>query len=165
MKIPTFAIIWIILGSILGIWDALFVLTRPMSMKDGSLFWLFTPYDTYVQLDPSYADLQNPFVLAITYLNCIEIALGLISLVIYRYTPHFRDSAVILLLLTSMATLSKTALYLLHDHLLGSDVTNMSTSDYLSYFLVPNTTWILLPTLCIYSISRQIIGRQRLKLS
>ncbi len=162
--IPRFATIWIAVGSVICIWDACYILSRPASMFKGSLFWLFQPYAKYITLDPLYGNLNNSFVIAQSYVNCIEVIFGLLSIILFHYcrTIGMKNFSSLLLLLVSVATLAKTILYFINDIVdipLHPDQhpDNIPLFDYFFLFLLPNITWVLLPSAIIYNISNQIL--------
>lgn len=55
---PRWATAWAVIGSLVCLWDATYVLTRPRSMAKGDLFHIFTPYAKYITVDPLYGNLK-----------------------------------------------------------------------------------------------------------
>jgi len=67
--IPSTYKLWLIVSSLLVVWDALYILYRPATMKGGQYFKYFFPYDTYITIDPLYGNLTDKFVVVQTQCN------------------------------------------------------------------------------------------------
>jgi hypothetical protein len=152
---------WAVIGSLICIWDATYVLTRPRSMAKGDLFHIFYPYAKYITVDPLYGNLQNAFVIAQSWMNYVEVTLTLFSVILYHFLGR-RNSGCLLLLIASVMTWSKTVVYFIHDYferpLHPQDLPiKIETWEYLCLFIIPSSVWIILPCACMWSIGRQII--------
>ena len=148
---PIWATLWAIVGSLVCIWDATYVLTRPRSMANGDLFHIFVPYAKYITVDPLYGDLKNAFVIGQSYMNLIELTLALLSVVVYHLFGR-----------RNLMTWSKTVLYFIHDHFERSlhpqeSPIHVELWEKLLLFIVPSSFWVILPFACMWSISRQIL--------
>lgn len=159
--IPFWATLWAVIGSLVCLWDATYVLTRPRSMAKGDLFHIFTPYAKYITVDPLYGNLKNAFVIAQSYMNYIELSLTLLSIIIYYFLRQ-RNLGCLVLLVASAMTLSKTGLYFIHDHFERSLhpqklPIEVETWEYLCLFIIPSSFWIILPFACMWNIGRQMI--------
>ena len=100
---------WLVLSSIVVLWDVGFVLNRPRSMEGGDLAWIWAPYPNYYNVDRAYGDVANPWIVAQTYGNIIESALNFLCV-----GMHLSGSAgaTPLMLITVVMTLWKV-----NDHL------------------------------------------------
>ncbi len=158
---PGWATAWAIIGSLICIWDATYVVTRPRSMAKGDLFHLFSPYAKYITLDPLYGNLQNAFVIAQSYANYFELTLTLFSVILYHIVGR-RNLGCLVLLISSVMTWSKTVLYFIHDYferqLHPQELPiEVQAWEYLFLFIIPSSLWILFPFACMWNIGRQII--------
>jgi hypothetical protein len=159
---PWWATIWTIIGSLVCIWDATYILYRPRTMANGDLFHLYFPYAKYITLDPLYGNLRNAFVLAQSWLNLVEITLTLLSVTLYHAMGR-RNLGCLLLLIVSVMTWAKTMLYFVHDHfqreLYPQDSSSIKIATYESIclFIIPSLIWIVCPFACMWTIARQIL--------
>lgn len=161
LTMPRWATIWAVLGSLVCIWDATYVLTRPRSMAKGDLFHLFTPYAKYITLDPLYGNLKNAFVIAQSWMNLVEILLTLFAVFLYHLLGR-RNLGCLILLVASVMTWSKTALYFIHDYfqrpLHPQDLPiEIATWEYVFMFIIPSLVWVIVPFSCMWSIAGQIL--------
>lgn len=152
---------WAVLGSLVCIWDATYVLTRPRSMAKGDLFHIFTPYAKYITVDPLYGNLQNAFVIAQSCMNYVEITLTLLSVGLYHILGR-RNLGCLILLVASVMTWSKTVLYFVHDYFERplhppKIPLEIPTWEYVFLFIIPSSFWIVLPFACMWSIGRQFL--------
>jgi len=158
---PLWVTAWAIIGSLICIWDATYVLTRPRSMANGDLFYIFFPYAKYITLDPLYGNLENAFVIAQSYMNYVELILTLFSVILYHIFGR-RNLGCLVLLISSVMTWSKTVLYFTHDYFeqtlhpqkLPIEV---ETWEYLFLYILPNALWVVFPFACMWNIGGQII--------
>lgn len=162
LSMPRWATAWAVLGSMVCIWDATYVLTRPRSMAKGDLFHIFFPYAKYITLDPLYGNLQNAFVVAQSWMNLVEIFLTLLAVFLYHLAGR-RNLGCLVLLVASVMTWSKTVLYFVHDHFerpLHPQKTSIEIAawEYLFMFIIPSLVWVVFPFACMYSIARQILN-------
>lgn len=96
LVLPRWITIWMIVTSVCCLWDCGFVLNRPRSMRGGDLFHPFAPYTKYIAVDPLYANMENTFVLAQSWLNLIEVAFGLVSLSMYYFAGRHNLACLLL---------------------------------------------------------------------
>ncbi|MBV8801429.1 MAG: hypothetical protein JO131_00415, partial [Gammaproteobacteria bacterium] len=109
--LPKWTIIWLIISLVIISWDVMFVLLRPASFAHGSLGYLWIPYIKYVQIDTSYADLNNPFVTAQALMSLMENAIGIMGL--YYYFFKKIKTACLLIFSSQLLTCTKTILIFL----------------------------------------------------
>ena len=167
LEMPRWITAWAVIGSIVCIWDATYVLTRPRSMAKGDLFHLYTPYAKYITLDPLYGNLKNAFVVAQSWMNLVEVALALIAVFLYHAAGR-RNGGCLLLLIVSVMTWSKTVLYFIHDSFerpLRSEKLPIEIPawEYVCLFIIPSLVWVVFPFACMWSIARQIVGLTSVK--
>ncbi|CAF3320631.1 unnamed protein product [Rotaria socialis] len=158
---PAWATLWTVIGSLVCIWDATYIITRPRSMANGDLFHIFSPYAKYITLDPLYGNLQNAFVIAQSCMNYVELTLALLSIILYHIVGQ-RNLGCLLLLVASAMTWSKTILYFVHDHFERSlhperSPVQIEAWEYICLFIMPSLVWVVFPFACMWSIGRQIL--------
>ena len=160
IAIPTWMLSWLLISSLLVVYDAAFVLTRPASFPKGSLHWLFFPYDSYVQYDPVYLDVHDTFGIAQAWINLLEVAVILLALVLTRVLPSSSVPHILLVIATS-STLFKTLLYFTYDHVSEHKgkyaLVDPRTWDagYVGTFVVPTMCWVLFPAAVLVSLGGQ----------
>jgi hypothetical protein len=158
---PRWVTAWAVIGSIVCLWDATYVLTRPRSMAKGDLFHIFFPYAKYITVDPLYGNLKNAFVIAQSCMNYVEVTLTLFSVILYHILGR-RNLGCLVLLIASVMTWSKTGLYFIHDYferpLHPQDLPiEIATWEYLLLFIIPSSLWIIFPFACMWNIGGQMI--------
>ncbi|EFC45452.1 predicted protein [Naegleria gruberi] len=142
---PLWISLWLVIQIALQTWDAAFVMLRPRSMKGGDFFAIFAPYDLYIQVDKSYGELQNGFVIAQTLVNFLEILLIIIGLLSRKSFCGFS-----LILLGSIMSCSKTILYFLVDICDGFEFTGHNDwPTWISLYFIPSFVWIIFPALTV----------------
>ena len=161
LVMPRWATTWAIVGSMVCLWDATYVLLRPRTMATGDLFDFYLPYAKYITVDPLYANLQNAFVLAQSWMNLLEIAMTLTSVLLYHLLAR-RNLACVVLLIASVMTWSKTVLYFIHDHFHRPlhpqhPSIDIAMVEHLFLFVIPSLIWIVFPLACIWTVARQIV--------
>eukprot|EP00695_Tsukubamonas_globosa_P001404 TRINITY_DN2423_c0_g1_i1.p1 TRINITY_DN2423_c0_g1~~TRINITY_DN2423_c0_g1_i1.p1 ORF type:complete len:110 (+),score=16.38 TRINITY_DN2423_c0_g1_i1:66-395(+) len=80
-SLPTWIKVWFLITVPIIAWDASFVMLRPHSMKGGSLEIFWKPYQTYVEADKRYQDLNDGFVIAQSYMNMVETIIAFASVI------------------------------------------------------------------------------------
>lgn len=71
MFISTGIMVWLVLSSIVVLFDAFYVLNRPETMRGGAYFWLFEPYEEYIKYDTLYDMNDDYFVMIQSWLNIV----------------------------------------------------------------------------------------------
>lgn len=152
--LPRWIVLWLAIAAVVVTWDALFVLNRPASMPGGALHFLWLPYARYIMVDHRYGDLHDPFVTAQSFINLVEVALGLLAL---RLHQQRRAGAVVLAYSVSLMTLAKTALYFLMDAVAGfAQTRHNSLAMLIPYYLMTNGVWLVFPALVVASLGRRL---------
>ena len=63
--------LWLIVSSLIVIYDASYVLLRPHSLKGGKYEHIYQPYQLYIKFDTLYGDNQDPFNIIQSWLNLV----------------------------------------------------------------------------------------------
>ena len=156
--VPKWVCTWVLFSGIIVTWDAGFVLNRPHSITNP--LWSAS-YSIYTRVDTLYADLEDDFIYSQSLINLLEVALGIISILVIC-SRNFKPAAVLILIISTM-TCSKTILYFTMEAVSGFKHTKHNDFITLSsFYLVPNGIWILLPLKVICSIGG-ILVRDDLK--
>lgn len=72
MYIPKALYLWLVLSAIIVIYDAAFIILRPATLKGGSLYHIYWPYEAYLEFDTLYANMNDSFVVIQSWLNIVE---------------------------------------------------------------------------------------------
>lgn len=145
-----------------------FIITLPIVLIDGAYVLLRAPPGTY--LDPSihpYADTlplslwntyaahdhryqsnDDAFVVAQTYLNFVEAALGLVALCVALL--GFYRLGLATAIIVSLMTVYKTVIFFLMDVVEGGKFTKHNTfQEKLTVIWLPSSLWIIIPSIII----------------
>uniref|UniRef100_A0A6B2LN91 EXPERA domain-containing protein n=1 Tax=Arcella intermedia TaxID=1963864 RepID=A0A6B2LN91_9EUKA len=153
-------VFWLLISSLVVIWDFSFVLLRPRSLT-GDISWIWEPYKLYVTIDKLYGDMEDSFVVGQAYMNIVETCINFSALFMHiRGDP----SSVILALVGLSFTFSKTVLYFVLDLVCGFCQTNHNDAYhfYLYYFL-PNSLWLIHTLAGVIVLGKKLISLQQPK--
>ncbi|RNF08217.1 cholestenol Delta-isomerase [Trypanosoma conorhini] len=160
LELPLLAKLWFLLTAPVVLIDGVFVLTRssspsvPHPLADTPPFNWWVLYATY---DRRYAPNDDAFVVVQSWMNMLEVALGILALVLSH-----RGSVVEglqLALVVSVMTLYKTVLYLAMEVVEGGKYTkHNSTFDTLMMTVLPSSFWIIVPAMLIVQCGRRLSG-------
>ena len=142
---------WLVISSMICVWDASFVLLRPWSFDHP----LWSPYRDYVQVDKLYGDLESDFVWSQSILNVAEICVNALALFMLR-SGQPRKGAVTALFVCA-CTASKTLLY--HVMEVSCGLCNVGHNDaktLVMLYLIPNGIWIAVPILCAFALGKNL---------
>ena len=107
---------WLIISSIIVIFDGAFILLRPETLPGGKYSHIYAPYQLYIQFDALYADLKDHFVVIIAYLNLVEVTLTFLSVFISMVgSQKWKLRGAILAIMASAFVFWKTVLYMWYD--------------------------------------------------
>ncbi|KAF7324659.1 hypothetical protein MKEN_00507400 [Mycena kentingensis (nom. inval.)] len=158
-KTYTWVSAWFLLTAPIIAWDAMYCFMRPRSMEGGDLHWIWEPYSIYQRVDLVYGipalEEGDGFTNAQSFMNVVETLLNLI----YVYTAHVKawPSAPLIGLSAAVMTLSKTVLYWLQEYYCNYCAVGHNTLyDLIVYWLIPNGLWLVLPTLIINRLARDL---------
>eukprot|EP01127_Copromyxa_protea_P018115 TRINITY_DN5628_c0_g1_i2.p1 TRINITY_DN5628_c0_g1~~TRINITY_DN5628_c0_g1_i2.p1 ORF type:complete len:176 (-),score=38.26 TRINITY_DN5628_c0_g1_i2:20-547(-) len=151
LKWPLWLSLWAVVSSLVCLWDAGFVLSRPDSMEGGKLAWIWAPYPAYYNVDRSYADLENVWTITQSYGNIIEIVFCLFAFILsLSSSAETQLNSVLLIIITSTMTLWKTILYWIQEAVADWEYTkNNEFFDLLVYVAIPTVFWFIFPYLAI----------------
>ncbi|KAK7198103.1 Emopamil binding protein [Novymonas esmeraldas] len=143
--LPLFPKIWFLLSAPVVVVDAIFVLMRansvdvphPLADTPPFKYWLI-----YAEHDHRYAPNDDAFVVLQSWLNLVEVALGL--LVALLALGRAQNAAIKLAIVVSLMTLYKTVIYLGIDVVEGSKYTKHNTlQDQVLMFVIPSSVWLV----------------------
>lgn len=154
--IPKWITLWLVVSSIIVLFDASYVLLRPATMRGGPLFSFYSPYDLYIKFDTLYGNLSDSFVVIQSWLNLIEISMILFGVYLSRSSDK-RIKAAIVMIVASAFVFWKTVIYVLysHDHT-TADVKQLTTQAIL-VFVIPTLFWLICPILTIIALSKKLV--------
>ncbi|KPI87685.1 hypothetical protein ABL78_3223 [Leptomonas seymouri] len=149
--LPLLAAVWFCAVAPVVLVDGIFVLTRSVDatvahpLSDVFPFNYWTLYSKY---DLRYAPNDDAFVVAQSWLNVVEVVLGLLAVMLSLCRA--KNAAVKLGLLVATMTMYKTVLYFAMDIAEGSKFTKHNTLfDLLSMVVIPSSWWIIIPAIII----------------
>ena len=168
--IPTWIIYWFAISTCIVFWDAgygLLPVARDTRHFIASKLWF--PYQsTYRYVDMFYNDEAWPAVSGLgmnffgpaqSYMNLVENLLNLSFLWLER--KNDARARVVGLVAVTM-TASKTILYFVCLSVIGwTEMIPSSAKDlvaFLTQFLIPNSTWIVVPTIIAYTLGSQLVA-------
>jgi uroporphyrin-III C-methyltransferase len=146
---------WFIASGLIQLYDALFVLTKPLSDVGGPLGFLWPGHHLYATYDRRYAAF-DAFGSAQSWGNVVEVAL-MAWVLLHRKEPRALYGA----LVVSVATFWKTVIYFLVEicgnlgftkHVLDAG----DTKGFVGIVIAPNLIWIVVPALCIATLLRRL---------
>ncbi|EJC98473.1 uncharacterized protein FOMMEDRAFT_96779 [Fomitiporia mediterranea MF3/22] len=151
--------LWFLLTAPVIFWDAGYCFMRPRSFNGGDLHWIWKPYALYQDIDLVYGveayNRGDGFASAQSFLNVIETFFNLY----YVYAQHILASpaAPLIGFASAVMTLSKTVLYWAQEYYCGGCAIGHNDLKTLFWlWIVPNGLWLLVPTLIIRSLYRDI---------
>lgn len=158
MFIPKALNVWLLLSSLIVIYDATYVLLRPASMVGGDLFRYFSAYDLYIKYDTLYGNLSDSFVVIQSWLNLIEVTLILVALILSLSSCTIKKLiSALVILMSSAFVFWKTVIYILYSHDFTTDAVKALAPDALLYFIIPSSLWIIFPFATIVTIIKNIV--------
>lgn len=160
--LATWCYLWLAISSLVVVWDAAFVLLRPISMKGGVLEKLWLPYQLYITIDKLYGDMNDAFGKGQSAVNLIEVTLNAIGLYLYSQDQHTKSQqrrGLVVLLVSLSATCAKTILYAFYDYFhVPSNTAHNDWLTYVTLYIIPNYLWIVVPALCIVHIGSKLVA-------
>lgn len=137
---PRWISIWLAISSLICVWDAAFVLTRPWSFDQV----LWAPYKDYVQVDKLYASMESDFVWSQSVMNLVEVTLNCICLGLLQ-ARQGKTAAVVALVVNSL-TCAKTILYFVMEISCGfCNTKHNNPGTFCMLYILPNGVWIWVP--------------------
>lgn len=156
-RLPRWICGWLLFSGLIQTYDALFVLTKPLSDVGGALGFLWPGHHLYATYDERYAAF-DAFGSAQSWGNLIEVAV--IAWVLLNRRSR---AGALLALLVSVATFWKTAIYFLVEICgrLGFTKHVLAAGDikgFLGIVIAPNAVWLVMPAAVIVSLTRAFIA-------
>ncbi len=146
------------ISAVIVLFDAFYVINRPATLKNGSLAWLFEPYQIYIQYDTLYGPNNDSFVVIQSWMNLVEAVLLLIS--VWLSVSSCRIKNIIgahLAVITSVMVFWKTVVYVFYS----ADWTTRAVKEFqieaILYYWLPTSLWIIFPFLVVYSGTHNLI--------
>ncbi|CAC9499470.1 conserved hypothetical protein [Leishmania infantum JPCM5] len=156
--LPLLAKIWFLVVAPVVILDAIFVLTRAKSVNLPHPLAEVVPFRywaIYARYDRRYAANDDPFVVVQSWLNLVEVAMGLF--VTLLAICDAQNLAIKLAIVVCLMTLYKTVFYCLIEIAEGGKHTRHNTvSEKLTMLIAPLSVWILVPSLILRQCFRAL---------
>ncbi|KPA80928.1 hypothetical protein ABB37_04328 [Leptomonas pyrrhocoris] len=149
--LPLLAAVWFSAVAPVVLIDGIFVLTRslhakvphPLSEVFPFKYWLI-----YARYDRRYGPNDDAFVIAQSWLNLVEVVLGLLAVLLSLRRAS--NAAVKLGILVATMTMYKTVLYFMLDVAEEGRYTKHNTLiDQLTMVVIPSSFWIIVPAVII----------------
>lgn len=159
MLIPLPLRIWLVISSLVVIYDASYVLLRPRSMLNGDLFSVFSAYDLYIKYDTLYGNLKDSFVVIQSYLNLVEVTMLLISVVLASSSCWKKQFiGAFIAVVGSSFVLWKTIIYVLYVEDFASELVGLNLQCFL-VLILPTSFWLIFPLLTILYTGKNIMNQ------
>ena len=142
--------VWLVVTTVLCIYDAVFILNRPASLYEWSIYEGYRTW--YSKMDKAYADMDYTFVISQSYLNLFECFWNVMALV--TGNP---SHALLYAFGASVMTFEKTVLYLV-DGILGGHTTHNPPYE-MFVLLSLGLIWVFVPLAVMVSIFRTVCRR------
>jgi len=151
---------WFLLSAPVIAWDVGYCFMRPRSMKGGDLHWIWRPYALYQEVDYVYGlpalESNDGFTNAQSLMNIIETLLNL-TYVYLAYVTQW-PGAPLIGFGSALMTVAKTILYWANEYYCG--FCQIGHNDALTlavYWILPNGLWIIVPSIIIWVLAKDIV--------
>lgn len=157
LRLPRWVTLWLVISTLVVIWDALFVLLRPASFPGGELGFLWSfAYSIYLEVDLAYADPANLHIAAVAWMSLFEACLVAAALVSDR-RGRGRLAHLLAMVATSL-TGAKTMLFFLFEAVAGwPSIGHNELLPLLSCWVIPNGLWIVMPFAVAIHTGRRLL--------
>ncbi|CBZ28207.1 conserved hypothetical protein [Leishmania mexicana MHOM/GT/2001/U1103] len=156
--LPLLAKIWFLAVTPVVVLDSIFVLTRAKSVNlphPLAEVFPFKYWVLYAQYDRRYAANNDPFVVVQSWLNLVEVAMGLF--VTLFAVCNAQNLAIKLSIVVCLMTLYKTVLYCLMEIAEGGKHTRHNTfQEKLTMLIAPLSLWVIVPSLILLQCFRAL---------
>eukprot|EP00048_Salpingoeca_helianthica_P023066 m.22040 g.22040 ORF g.22040 m.22040 type:complete len:175 (-) comp8217_c0_seq1:49-573(-) len=159
--LPTWVVVWIQVSILIVLWDASFVLLRPLSMEGGPYEAIYAPYKKYITVDKMYGHMEEDgtkfFIVAQSIVNLVEVTFLQISIFLHlQKDPRCELVA----FSASLCVAAKTVLYATVEVVSGSRHTSQNNwADFIFLYVIPNGLWIVFPMLIVVTLGSRIATR------
>jgi hypothetical protein len=156
-RLPRWICGWLLFSGLIQTYDALFVLSKPLSDVGGPLGFLWPGHHLYATYDARYAAF-DAFGSAQSWGNLIEVVV--IAWVLLNRRSR---AGALVALLVSVATFWKTTIYFLVEICgrLGFTKHVLAAGDikgFLGIVIAPNAVWLVMPAAVIVTLTRAFIA-------
>lgn len=162
------ALVWFTLVTPIVLIDGIFVLTRaPASASDHTHPLAdtipFKYWTIYAQYDRRYSSNDDAFVVAQSYLNLAEVALGMVAVVL-EVALKAHGAALKLAIVVCMMTLYKTIIYYVMDVVEGGTYTkHNSPREQFLMVTLPSSFWVIVPAFIMKQCFDSLVATNRAK--
>jgi len=161
---PKAITIWLLLSSLVVIYDATYILLRPYTFSPNALSRFWQGHNFYATVDHVYGASalaeKDGFPPAQSLMNLVESALNFIYLAKYFSTSGEtgRGGMLVVGFMGVVMTLAKTVLYMLVEVCSGGrHVAHNDLKTFVLFYILPNSFWIVFPGWCTYWFSKEIV--------
>ncbi|KAJ7097615.1 hypothetical protein C8R44DRAFT_949142 [Mycena epipterygia] len=158
VKTHTWISLWFLLTVPVILWDVGYCFMRPRSMEGGDLHWIWAPYSIYQNVRVYGVEALkrgDGFTNAQSLLNVVETLLN----IFYLYTAHVTawPPAPLVGFTAAAMTLSKTVLYWAQEYYCNYCAVGHNTlKDLIVYWIIPNGFWLLVPSLILVRLGKDL---------
>ncbi|KAH8827645.1 hypothetical protein DL96DRAFT_1708975 [Flagelloscypha sp. PMI_526] len=165
VKIHPLVSLWFLVTIPVIFWDAAYIFARPRSFEGGDLHWIWKPYAIYQNVDLVYGTeayaKQDGFPPAQSFLNIIENCMNILYLY-YAHVVGWSGASLIGFASLTM-TLSKTVLYGANEYFCNyCSCGHNDWNTLFVYWILPNGFWIVVPSICVYILGKDIASNLKL---
>lgn len=159
--LPTWALVWIQASVLIVLWDASFVLLRPLSMENGPYESFFAPYKKYITVDKMYGHMEEDgtkfFIVAQSIINLVEITFLQIAVVLHLLK---NPRCELVAFSASLCVMAKTVLYATIEIVSGGRHTmHNGWVDLVFLYVIPNNLWVVFPFFVVVTLGRRMARR------
>ncbi|CAG7848952.1 SubName: Full=Related to Adiponectin receptor 1 {ECO:0000313/EMBL:CCA71959.1} [Serendipita indica DSM 11827] len=154
---------WLVIATVLVLWDAGFCFMRPHSFQGGKYHWIWKPYALYQNIDLVYGveahRRGDGFTNAQSFLNVVET----IGNLLYLYKAQGSDPITPLIGFTvATMSFSKTVLYWAQEYFCNYCAVGHNDPWTLFFlWIIPNGTWLIFPLMVMVTLGKDILNSLR----
>lgn len=156
--LPLLATVWFVVLAPIVVIDGIFVLTRATSPGGAHPLGDTVPFSywaIYAKYDRRYAPNDDAFVVAQSWLNIVEVVMGLLTALLGLCKVN--NLAIKLAIVVNMMTLYKTVMYYLIDIAENGKYTHHNTfQEQLLMVILPSSFWIIIPCIILRQCFRAL---------
>jgi hypothetical protein len=154
-SLPKWVKVWFVIIGVMVLYDSSFVLNRPNSLPGYPLSKFWGVFSYYLPVDKSFGDMKNSFLVAWSYINAVEAALSFLA--VYR---NGEPIALILGLLASCVSLTKTSLFLLNELAGGmKGIGHNALFDMGLWYILPWGLFMVVPAAVAFTLASQMLTK------
>ena len=158
MYLTTGVYAWLILSSLIVIYDCSYVLLRPASMRGGSLFEHFSAYETYIKYDTLYGNMNDRLVVIQAWLTLVEVAVALFGMLLSAFgSKSGKFVGAMLVVIISGFTFWKTVIYCWYAYGFMTPESFDFSIDSIYSLYFPISLWSIFPVYTMWVVPRNIL--------